>query len=1467
MMKHLCYIAIALFGLSLNSNASFAANEAPSAPPIGNCSSQLLDSFTDSNFSSNPTWSGDTNDWSTTSNSSAGPSASGVRILRVDGGSNNPGTYQLTTPINDWQTQQEWAFWIGRRTATSTTSAVSVWLFANENDLTSNTVDGYRIFMGDGGSQEIYLQKVSNGVATNIITSSGSISSNRSDYSFTVRVTHDEQGNWELYTSTLPTSNGQGLTPSANPTTASTVLQGTGNDNSILLNGDAFFGLAVLVPNIGGNNSNSRTTEFDNFYFTPCQPNTTVQFETTSFLENEADANTIQIPVSITNAHPTLATTAQVVLTSGDAASIGNYTTQTVTFPAGSSTTQYVSVTITDDELCSGAYGSYTFELQNISGGYIAIPGTAVTSTLLVQDNELVSAEIVNDNFESGNASNWFSPVVGSFDASSSSPINGGFSLRHIDQGQSNGGATSFATYMNGTDLTGTNTTWRFNVRTFNSEPNTSNYFIICLTNDEQDIANQTIDGYAVGIIPSFWYNQDYVYLWRTEGDYLYPIISTTVDWGSAMDKVGFEITRDGDGNWELKLDLDGDFNNLVSQGTAFDNFWTHLDYFGTYYVYNTSTIGAFSMDDILITQESCANRYYSQMSGNSGDAIWSTSPVGTPTNVIGGPFSSFVVQNGHSVSLSENLLCNDFTIENGGTFSGTTATLNIRGNFTNDGTFTPSSGTVHFKGNNAQSISGTGTMDFYHIEMTNSAGVTLDAPANLRGQLRPHEGTFNTNNQLTLISNNTGTGSIGTIESGADVIGQITLQRYVPAGPQYYVYLANPILNQTLQDWNDDITTTGFPGSDYPNYNFNNIYTYDETQPGQRNMGWTGATGISQAMNPQKGYIVYMNASAATLDATGEFQKGDISVPLDYNDHEPGSGGFNPDGWNLVSNIYPATIDWVALKQNSISWGVDNASFYSYDAAASNYRSYNAELNAGTGNRYIASGQSFFIQASAALQSLEFTESVKSTTSAAFQRDTEEASLIRFSLAKGTMHDEILLVVKDDATFGFDEMYDAVKWESPVATAPEMALMVNDTLKTSINSIPSFNENIEIPLWIEMPAAGTYTFQITQMQNIPTGSCLTIEDLVAGTITALGVDETIAITVTAPYSGNRMIVRLTAPLQISSTDATCFGEADGNIQVTVPSDGWFVVAEDNLGNSIYATEGMIDNLPAGYYTITMENAEALCTGNTAIVEIAEPEMIQSEVQLTLDYCNSGESGRIEMMLGNTDQFEYTLTNSEGVLVAEGSVNDSYKILAGLAHDIYSLQVTSGCFNETSTVNLNDPNAVLLDIVLNTPTLELNVGETVSILADAISESEVEYEWIVNGFDGGDQNYLDFVVNTAGTYNIQCIATNGNCTATAFTQAVVNENENTVGVEEVKDGPTAIITRMGNAVIVTFEKATSSKAKIEIYNAAGALVMRVSGAANGGQVRTIDITGLSRGMYSIVIVQDEQKLAQQKIIK
>ena len=43
--------------------------------------------------------------------------------------------------------------------------------------------------------------------------------------------------------------------------------------------------------------------------------------------------------------------------------------------------------------------------------------------------------------------------------------------------------------------------------------------------------------------------------------------------------------------------------------------------------------------------------------------------------------------------------------------------------------------------------------------------------------------------------------------------------------------------------------------------------------------------------------------------------------------------------------------------------------------------------------------------------------------------------------------------------------------------------------------------------------------------------------------------------------------------------------------------------------------------------------------------------------------------------------------------------------------------------------------------------------------------------------------------------------------------------------------------------------------------------MQVSGFADKGQVRTIDITGLASGIYTVNVEQDNKRLAQQQIVK
>jgi len=115
---------------------------------------------------------------------------------------------------------------------------------------------------------------------------------------------------------------------------------------------------------------------------------TRLNFASISASHNEA-AGTVSLAVNISSPSGSNATTVDVVLDggTGTAADVNNYSTQTLTFPAGSSANQSASVTITDDVLVEGTE-TLIFKLRNASGGSNVAVGTDSTFTLTINDND-----------------------------------------------------------------------------------------------------------------------------------------------------------------------------------------------------------------------------------------------------------------------------------------------------------------------------------------------------------------------------------------------------------------------------------------------------------------------------------------------------------------------------------------------------------------------------------------------------------------------------------------------------------------------------------------------------------------------------------------------------------------------------------------------------------------------------------------------------------------------------------------------------------------------------------------------------------------------------------------------------------------------------------------------------------------------------------------------------------------------
>jgi len=229
---------------------------------------QVIDTFSDGDFTSNPTWSGSTDSWRISQDSIAGPNTSNAYVLKLDVSAGSGTKYLSTQRSEAWGTEQSWGAWIGRRSNSPATSSNRsyVWLWANASDLSANTTDGYRIRLGDNsGDDEVYLERVDDGSATTVITSSVAIPNNTSDLGFLVRVTRNASSTWTLYTSTLPTANGGGYAATSIPSATNTdINQGSATDSSYTNFDNGYFGFMAKHSSDGDHRTGAR---FDQLYF------------------------------------------------------------------------------------------------------------------------------------------------------------------------------------------------------------------------------------------------------------------------------------------------------------------------------------------------------------------------------------------------------------------------------------------------------------------------------------------------------------------------------------------------------------------------------------------------------------------------------------------------------------------------------------------------------------------------------------------------------------------------------------------------------------------------------------------------------------------------------------------------------------------------------------------------------------------------------------------------------------------------------------------------------------------------------------------------------------------------------------------------------------------------------------------------------------------------------------------------
>jgi PKD repeat protein len=686
--------------------------------------------------------------------------------------------------------------------------------------------------------------------------------------------------------------------------------------------------------------------------------------------------------------------------------------------------------------------------------------------------------------------------------------------------------------------------------------------------------------------------------------------------------------------------------------------------------------------------------------------------------------------------------------------------TINIYGSLTNDGTLIPGFGEVQFltcAGNSgsAHSINSNNnsTTNFFSLLLDDINGLNLNSNAQISGFLKLNNGTFTNNGvNFTFISTASGTARINAVAATANYAGNITMQRFAPGPLTGWALLGPPVQGATISSWTDDFATSGFPGSTDPSLSFISIYDYTETAPGLFDdpASYIPATNVTNALTLGKGKWVYLgtgpvNTSNITIDVTGQPHVGNFNFSLSYTN----TGNPLDDGFNLIANPFPSAIDWLSGAWTKTN--VNNA-IYMFQADNGQYASFVNGIATNGGSRFIASSQGFYVQANAGSPVLLATENVKSLSSPVLIKEEEVKNQLRLKMVGDGRQDEAVVYFENDATLGFDGIFDAAKFSSTNPLNPSISTLVNSR-DLSINGLPFQGKTIHVPVKVTAGVAGSYSISWDGLQSFASNACFTLEDLANGNIINLKTNEVYFFNLNSDNTNPRFMLHIDVPMPTESTLASCNNTNDGSITIQNQSASNCNVQLQKNNQVIASTQfstptHTFGNLAAGTYQVVYPDAQ-ICGTMIHEIEVKAAKTIAANIQVTatsvpvnqavtfrapkskgvVHHWNFGDGTTqtgetVSHQYSNSGVYSATLTSVKGNCEDAKTLDITVKNTLGSNRDFVDIKVIDGAqyavFNSEQIIvaNIKVHNA-LGQVIGNVITFEGKSGNVLINLNDA----------------------------------------------------------------------------------------------------------------------------------------------------
>ena len=514
--------------------------------------------------------------------------------------------------------------------------------------------------------------------------------------------------------------------------------------------------------------------------------------------------------------------------------------------------------------------------------------------------------------------------------------------------------------------------------------------------------------------------------------------------------------------------------------------------------------------------------------------------------------------------------------------------------------------------------------------------------------------GNLNTSGKLILNATALKTARIAPILTGS-ISGDVTIEAFVENQAYDYRFLSMPVQSKTLDQWSDDILMTGFLGTPYPSFNFNSVYFYDETLSGSRDARYDSATNVTNPVNMGVGVQAYIGAADLMIDVKGNIYSGIQNFPVTFTDDL--TQNVSEDGWNLIGNPYPSSIDWDSPEWVKVN--LDDA-VYIYKGSTNAYQTYINGVGTNGGSSIIPSSQAFWVKATDT-PTLIGNENVKTATDVSFIERKKRLDILRLRISNQQSNDDIVIRYDKEATSKFDAKWDAFKLKgypsNPSITA------IQDSTTYSILSLNSDSMSQVVYLQVEVPQTGAYTIYADEVPL--NASCLTLEDLFTNRIENLRDSASYTFHFSDTTTVPRFKLTASKIVEIDLNLAKCFGDSSALLvsssSLTPINFRWNSLLNNNSFNDSNFVKQQFKFLGNDQFQITAQKDG--CASQILNLEISQPDSLT--IQLTTSIDTGFSSGTAAAVAhGGTAPYQYqwstnpTLNQSRIVRVSAGN----YKI-------------------------------------------------------------------------------------------------------------------------------------------------------------------------------------------------------------